>query len=149
MRQKRWDFFFLSSGGGRDEGLDHLRAASSIEVGQSLPLAFLRRSHHRHTAQLSAGCRTRPKLFLPPTPHSIYSPPSPPRTFFLSGILHHYYSTIHLFTIFTISVHTHTHTFVDPRCPGGERTFGRGCPFSSPICIQDPHTLKKLGNSCC
>jgi hypothetical protein len=33
---------------------------------------------------------------------------SPPRTFFLSGILHHYYySTIHLFTIFTISVHTH------------------------------------------
>jgi hypothetical protein len=30
-------YFFLSSGGGRDEGLDHLGAASSIEVGQSLP----------------------------------------------------------------------------------------------------------------
>lgn len=43
-------YFFLSSGGGRDEGLDHLGAASSIEVGQSLPLAFLRRSHHTHSA---------------------------------------------------------------------------------------------------
>jgi hypothetical protein len=119
--------------------LDHLRAASSIEVGQSLPLAFLRRSHHTHTQRSSALDveQGQSSSCLPPL--ILYSPP---RTFFLSGILHHYYySTIHLFTIFTISVHTHTHTHLStPGAPVERELFGRGCPFSSPICIQDPGT---------
>lgn len=155
MRQKGWDFFIFFCLLVVGETRDWITSARPLQSRSAsrFPSRFSA-AHIIHTAQLSAGCRTRPKLFLPPTPHSILSPPLPHAHFFFLA-----FSTTTTTLQFTCLpflplVSTHTHTFVDPRCPGGERTFWEGMSvFQSHLYTRprhtDTHTQKKLGNSCC